>query len=107
MFEKRESGCCSWACSRKDAAMAVGQCAFALLGKHGGMGLLGKDRGEIPLRSRDLVLRLRLGEGMGADAVGLWGAASHDGLRMTALLGGCAPVSGRLRGAPPAVGYSG
>ena len=45
---------------------------------------------EIPLRSRDLVLRLRLGEGMRADVVGLWGAASHGGLRMTVSLGGCA-----------------
>ena len=44
---------------------------------------------------------------MRTDVVGRWGAASHDGLRMTALLGGCARVSGRLKGAPGAVGYSG
>ena len=51
---------------------------------HGG--LLRKYRREIPLRSRDLVLRLRLGDGMRADVVGLWGAPSHDKLRMTELL---------------------
>jgi len=44
---------------------------------------------------------------MRADVVGLWGAASYDGLRMTAVLRGCARLSRRLNGAPGAVGYSG
>ena len=41
---------------------------------------------------------------MRADAVGLWGAASYDGLSKTTLLGGCARLSRRLKGAPGAVG---
>ena len=32
---------------------------------------------------------------MRADVVGQWGAASHDGLRMTAVLRGCARLSQR------------
>jgi len=36
---------------------------------------------------------------MRADVVGLWGAASHNELRMTTVLRGCARLSGRLKGA--------
>ena len=49
--------------------------------------LKGARRHWVLLRKhRREILRLRLGDGMRADVVGLWGAPSHDKLRMTELL---------------------